>query len=128
MAYMKAQFPHKQINAPRVIMLSFAGAILVGTVLLILPFSTRAPGPMHPVDALFTATSSVCVTGLIVVDTGTFFTPFGQAVILVLIQLGGLGIMTMSTFFLIMLRKRLTLRDRLVLRDTLGEKLSLIHI
>ncbi|OPL18433.1 MAG: hypothetical protein AVO35_13320 [Candidatus Aegiribacteria sp. MLS_C] len=77
---------------------------------------------MHPVDALFTSASAVCVTGLIVVDTGTFFTPFGQSVILVLIQLGGLGIMTLSTFFLIMLRRRLTLKDRLVLKDTLGEK------
>jgi len=122
MAFMKTRFPHRQINAPRVIMLSFAGAILAGTVLLILPFATRSPGPMPPVDALFTAASAVCVTGLIVVDTGTFFTPFGQAVIIVLIQLGGLGIMTMSTFFLIMLRRRLTLKDRLVLRDTLGEK------
>ncbi len=112
----------KRINAPRVIMLSFAGAILAGTILLMLPYSTRDPGTMNPVDALFTSASAVCVTGLIVVDTGTFFTPFGQSVILILIQLGGLGIMTLSTFFLIMLRRRLTLKDRLVLKDTLGEK------
>ncbi len=119
---MKTNPSQKRINAPRLIMLSFAGAILVGTILLTLPYSTRAPGAMHPVDAFFTSTSAVCVTGLIVVDTGTYFTPFGQTVILILIQLGGLGIMTLSTFFLIMLRRRLTLKDRLVLKDTLGEK------
>ena len=118
----KIKHYRQQSNAPRLIILSFAGAILVGTVLLILPFSTRDPGPMHPVDALFTSSSAVCVTGLIVVDTGTFFTPFGRGVILFLIQLGGLGIMTMSTFFLIMLRRRLTLKDRIALRDALGEE------
>jgi trk system potassium uptake protein len=119
---MNTKTAQKRINAPRVIMLSFAGAILAGAILLMLPYSTRDPGMMNPVDALFTSASAVCVTGLIVVDTGTFFTPFGQSVILILIQLGGLGIMTLSTFFLIMLRRRLTLKDRLVLRDTLGEK------
>ncbi len=119
---MKIYFPRKRINAPRLIILSFAGTILAGTILLLLPFSTRAPGMMHPVDALFTSASAVCVTGLTVVDTGTFFTSFGQGIILLLIQLGGLGIMTMSTFFLIVLRKRLTLKERITLRDTLGEE------
>lgn len=111
-----------RFNASRLILLSFLGTILAGTVLLLLPFSTRSPGCMDIVDALFTAVSATCVTGLIVVDTGSFFTPFGQAVILILIQLGGLGIMTMSTFFLIMLRRRLTLKDRIMMEDTLGEK------
>ncbi|MFH1038092.1 MAG: TrkH family potassium uptake protein [PVC group bacterium] len=111
-----------RINAPRLIILSFLGTILLGTALLVLPFSTYTPGCMNVVDALFTAASATCVTGLVVVDTGTFFTPFGKAVILVLIQLGGLGIMTMSTFFLVMLGKRLTLKDRIMWQDTLGEK------
>lgn len=119
---MKKNLSHRRINAPRLIMLSFAGAILVGAILLTLPYSTRVSGSMHPVDALFTSASAVCVTGLVVVDIGTYFTPFGQTVILILIQLGGLGIMTLSTFFLIMLRRRLTLKDRLILKDTLGEK------
>ncbi len=102
-------------------MLSFLAAILLGTVLLLLPISTREAGSMGVLNALFTATSATCVTGLIVVDTGTYFTPFGQVVILILIQLGGLGIMTMSTFFLIMLGKRLTIRDRIILQDSIGE-------
>ena len=111
-----------RFNASLLILLSFLGTILAGTVLLLLPFSTHSPGCMNIVDALFTAASATCVTGLIVVDTGSFFTPFGQAVILILIQLGGLGIMTMSTFFLIMLGRRLTLKDRIMMEDTLGEK------
>ncbi len=119
---MKPSIGQSRINPPRLIILSFLGVILLGTVLLVLPFSTYTPGCMNIVDALFTAASATCVTGLIVVDTGRFFTPFGRAVILVLIQLGGLGIMTMSTFFLIMLGRRLTLKDRIMMQDTLGEK------
>jgi len=92
----------------------------MGTILLILPFSTVQPGCLHPVDALFTAASATCVTGLIVVDTGTAFTPVGKTVILLLIQLGGLGIMTMSTFFLVLLGKRPTIHDRLILLNTMG--------
>ena len=111
-----------RFNASRLIILSFLGAIIVGTLLLLLPFSTRSSGSMNIVDALFTAASATCVTGLIVVDTGSYFTPFGQTVILILIQLGGLGIMTMSTFFLIMIGRRLTLKDRIMMQDTLGER------
>ncbi len=107
-------------NPPRMIVLSFLGIILAGTIVLILPLSTVQPGCMNPIDALFTAASATCVTGLIVVDTGTFFSPFGKAVILILIQIGGLGLMTMSTFFLVLLGKRLSLRERLVLEDTMG--------
>jgi trk/ktr system potassium uptake protein len=119
---MKSTIQKNRVNASRLIMLSFLGTILAGTLLLTMPFSTRSPGCMNVVDAFFTSASATCVTGLIVVDTGSFFTPFGKAVILVLIQLGGLGIMTMSTFFLIMLGKRLTLKERIMMQDTLGEK------
>ena len=69
----------------------------MGTLLLKLPFATVSSGGLSLVDALFTATSATCVTGLIVLNTGAAFTMFGQLVILVLIQIGGLGIMTMST-------------------------------
>ncbi|RMI01052.1 MAG: hypothetical protein D6681_11010 [Calditrichaeota bacterium] len=98
-------------------MTSFAGIILLGTLLLMLPLSTTGPR-LSFVDALFTATSATCVTGLIVVDTATAFTPFGQTVILILIQLGGLGIMTFSTFFLYLLGYRLSLGTREVLQET----------
>ena len=119
---MKNTFKKNRTNASRLIFLSFLGTILAGAFLLTLPFATQTPGCMNVVDALFTAASATCVTGLIVVDTGSYFTPFGKTVILVLIQLGGLGIMTMSTFFLIMLGRRLTMKDRITMKDTLGEK------
>ncbi len=119
---MKNILKKNRTNASRLIILSFLGTILAGAFLLMMPFATQTPGCMNVVDALFTSASATCVTGLIVVDTGSFFTPFGKTVILVLIQLGGLGIMTMSTFFLIMLGRRLTLKDRITMEDTLGEK------
>ena len=90
----------------------FAGTILVGSLLLFLPVSS-ADSPISYLDALFTATSAVCVTGLIVVDTGTAFSTFGQIVILVLIQLGGLGIMTFATLLLVLAGARLTVSHRL---------------
>lgn len=119
---MKSHIKNNRINASRLIILSFLGTILAGAFLLAMPFASQSPGGMNVLDALFTSASATCVTGLIVVDTGSYFTPFGKAVILVLIQLGGLGIMTMSTFFLIMLGKRLTLKERIMMQDTLGEK------
>ncbi len=84
-----------QSHPTTLLLLSYLVAILAGTLVLMLPPATVS-GDIHLIDALFTATSAVCVTGLIVVDTGSFFTPFGQGVILFLIQVGGLGIMTIS--------------------------------
>jgi trk system potassium uptake protein TrkH len=89
----------RRFGAPQLVILSFAAAILIGAVLLQLPFCLRQ-GDLDFVDALFTATSAVCVTGLAVKDTGSFFSLGGQLVLLVLIQLGGLGILTVSVFFL----------------------------
>jgi len=88
--------------------ISFGSLILLGTILLSLPFSTHS-GEIPFLDALFTATSAVCVTGLIVVDTGKYFTSFGQAVILFLIQLGGFGIMSFGTFIIFMLGGRVSI-------------------
>ena len=95
--------------------LCFVIAIAIGTGLLLLPSSTTKP--ISFIDAAFTATSAVCVTGLIVVDTGSRFTGFGQAVILMLIQFGGLGIMATSTFVLLTLGNRASLRNLIMLRD-----------
>ncbi|WBB90333.1 TrkH family potassium uptake protein [Verrucosispora sp. WMMC514] len=94
------------------IAVGFAGAIVVGTGLLSLPWATRSGDPPDLVDALFTATSAVCVTGLVTVDTGSYWSGFGQAVILLLIQIGGLGIMTLATLFTVLLSRRLGLRAR----------------
>ena len=81
------------VNLP---LLSFALLIIIGTILLMLPAAVNGP-LLSPVDALFTATSATCVTGLVVVDTGSRLSLFGQWVVLVLIQCGGLGVMTFST-------------------------------
>jgi trk system potassium uptake protein TrkH len=94
--------------------IGFATAILVGTGLLSLPAATADGSRTHIVDALFTATSAVCITGLITVDTGGHWSTFGEVVILVLIQLGGLGIMTMATLLTVLLSRRLGLRAQLV--------------
>ncbi len=94
-----------------VLLISFAGLIFLGTILLSLPIAVY--GDRLPlIDALFTATSATCVTGLIVVDTGSKFSLFGQVVILFLIQTGGLGIITFSTFFALMAGRKLSLTQR----------------
>jgi len=99
-----------------VLAISFAGAILIGTLLLMLPFCS-ASGRLSLIDALFTSTSAICVTGLIVVDTATHFTLAGKIVILVLIQLGGLGIMTFSTMVLLAAGRSITIHDRILVQE-----------
>ena len=98
----------------------FFSAILVGALLLMLPFSTVAAGSLRPLSAFFTSTSAVCVTGLTVIDIGTELTLFGQVVVLLLIQLGGLGIMTIGTFILVIIGQRLSLQSENVLMNTYG--------
>lgn len=102
----------------RVIVYSFLTLIFFGTVLLLLPFSHH--GHLSLIDAVFTSTSAVCVTGLIVKDTPVDFTTFGQVVIMVLIQIGGLGYMTAVTFLAVMRRQKLGHRDRLILKESLN--------
>ncbi len=96
--------------------------IVVGTGLLMLPVSTRAGVWTPPLDALFTATSAVCVTGLVVLDTASHWSAFGQVVILALVQAGGFGIMAGSTLLLLIIaRRKIGLRDRIVVKETTGE-------
>lgn len=97
----------------QMIVLGFVAAIILGTVVLMLPMSKQGPGGASWLEALFTATSSVCVTGLITVDTPTFWTPFGQVVILCLIQLGGFGVMSFGALLGVLLAGRLGLRARI---------------
>jgi len=103
-----------------VLIYGFAGLIACGTILLMLPISTHTGQLTSPVDALFTATSAVCVTGLVVVDTADYWSFFGQIVILVLIQAGGFGFMTSATVFLLAFGRRIGLRERLLIRDSMG--------
>lgn len=98
--------------------MSFVILIGVGAFMLMLPFAHN--GQLSLVDALFTATSAVCVTGLIVKDTPVDFTSFGHIIILSLIQIGGIGYMTAVTFMALMRRKKLTYRDRLILKESLN--------
>ena len=97
-------------NPARTICLSFLLIIGVGTLLLMLPFSARDGGFTPLPDALFTATSATCVTGLVVYDTWSHWSAAGQGIILVLIQVGGLGLVTMGAFFQVVAGRRLGLR------------------
>ncbi len=96
-ARLKLNWRYKHINPATIFTGSFSLLILAGSLLLMLPRATH--NGIGFIDALFTSTSAVCVTGLIVVDTGSYFTVFGQSIIMVLIQLGGIGIMTFTSFF-----------------------------
>lgn len=111
----------RTINPALALVLGFAGLILLGTIVLMLPFASTQDGSVGFTAALFTATSAVCVTGLVVLDTATAWTGFGQAVILILIQLGGFGFMTSATLLLLLLLgHRTSLQQRLLLGQTMG--------
>ncbi|MDJ0659511.1 MAG: TrkH family potassium uptake protein [Crocosphaera sp.] len=102
----------------RTICVGFLAVIAVGTLLLMLPFATNDGSWNNPLVALFTATSAVCVTGLIVVDTGSYFSFWGQLIILLLIQVGGLGYMTTTTFLILLLGRRFDLRQKLAIQES----------
>jgi trk system potassium uptake protein TrkH len=104
----------------RIIALGFAAVILVGTLLLCLPFSSANGDWTHPIDALFTATTATCVTGLVTVDTGLHWSFFGQIVILLMIQIGGIGFMTLFTLFSFFLRRQVSLHERRLLLQSAG--------
>lgn len=108
------------LNPPKVLLFGFATVIFIGTLLLTLPFATEDGKGLSFLNALFTSTSATCVTGLVVVDTGNTFTMFGELVILSLIQIGGLGFMTLATFILLLLGKKITLKGRLLLKESLN--------
>ena len=117
----KAPKPLRRPPPPALSLLAlFAVLISAGTLLLMLPIATASGEPTRFVDALFTATSAACVTGLVVLDTATHWSAFGQIVIMLLIQLGGFGIMTGSTLLLFLFLRRTTLRDRLLVTESLG--------
>ncbi|MUP46448.1 ATPase [Gramella sp. BOM4] len=116
-------------NPAQLFIFSFLFMIFMGTGLLMLP--TASTGNITLLDALFTATSSVCVTGLIVVDTGSYFTMFGQSIILVLMQLGGLGIMTFASYFSYFFRGKTSYENQIMLKDVtnsekIGEVISVL--
>ncbi|MGQ9602856.1 MAG: TrkH family potassium uptake protein [bacterium] len=108
------------LTPPQMVLLSFGLLILFGTMLLLLPRATRTGHSMPFIDALFTATSATCVTGLVVVDTGSYFTHFGQGIVLLLIQLGGIGIMSLVAFSSVAIGRGVGMRERAMLKDILS--------
>ena len=110
----------RRLSSFQIIILGFAGVILLGALLLMLPLSTTAGcvTPFH--EALFTATSAVCVTGLVVQDTGSYWSVFGQTVILTLIQIGGLGVVTVAALFALLSGRRISLMQRSTMQDAIS--------
>jgi len=111
----------KKISPAQIIIAGFSLTILLGAVFLMLPVSVAEGNTITFIDALFTATSAVCVTGLIVVDTGTYWSSFGKLVIIILIQIGGLGFMTVTTIGVIALGKKIGIKSRLLIQESLGQ-------
>ena len=107
-------------TSPMSLVYGFAIVDIIGTALLLLPFASNTPGSAHPLTALFTATSAITVTGLATVDTDVAWTGFGQAIIMILIFIGGLGFMTGTAFLLILFGQELGLRNRLIIQTGLG--------
>ena len=114
----------RHITSFQIIILGFLSIVIVGTILLMLPFATREGKGASFIDALFTATSAVCVTGLVVHDTATYWSVFGQGVILLLIQIGGMGIVTVAVAMASISGRKIGLMQR----STMQEAISAHHI
>ena len=110
----------RRLSSFQIIILGFAGVILLGTLLLMLPISTTGGNVTPFNETLFTATSAVCVTGLVVQDTGSYWSTFGQAVILALIQIGGLGVVTVAASFALLSGRKISLMQRSTMQDTIS--------
>lgn len=110
----------RKFSQTRLIALGYISIIIIGTLLLMLPISSRSGESAGFVPALFTAVSSSCVTGLVVLDTATSWSVFGQAVIIILIQIGGLGFMTIATMFSMLLKRKMGLREREIMVESIN--------
>lgn len=109
-----------KMSPARYIALGFAMVILIGAIVLFLPFTHKEGVEVPFIDALFTSTSAVCVTGLIVIDTADTFNAFGQTVVALLIQIGGLGVTSVGVSFILLARQRVDFKDRILLKEALG--------
>ncbi|MGL5123967.1 MAG: TrkH family potassium uptake protein [Fusobacteriaceae bacterium] len=107
----------KRLSSSRKMILGFIGATIIGTFILILPLSLREGESINLIESLFTVASAICVTGLSVVDISKVFNPFGHMVILIFIQLGGLGVMTFSSLLFVVTGKKMTFNERMTLKD-----------
>lgn len=122
MDFLKRRLRQLELNPPRVLALGFAGLILIGAILLNLPIASKSGESIGFINALFTSASSVCVTGLVVVNTGEYWSLFGHIVIICLIQIGGLGFMTLATLVALILGKKITLKERLIIKEQLNQE------
>ncbi|MCR5041090.1 MAG: Trk family potassium uptake protein [Clostridia bacterium] len=120
MSISKIRFRHRKTSPFRVIILSFFGLIMLGTVLLMLPISSRERCATPFSDAIFTAVSATCVTGLVVKDTATYWSLFGQTVILILIQIGGMGVVTIGIAVIRASGKKIGLRQRSTMQESIS--------
>ncbi len=109
-----------KLSPTKAILVGFCSIILLGTLLLCLPFATREPMTTSPLDALFTATSATCVTGLVRFDTYTHWTLFGQLVILALIQIGGMGFMTLAISLVSLTKRKIGLNQRVIMQESVA--------
>ena len=117
---MSLNLSHKKLSSFQIIILGFLGVILLGTILLMLPVSSSAGERTPFMDALFTATSAVCVTGLIVHDTATYWSGFGQAILLILIQIGGMGVITVAASFAMISGRKISLMERSTMQEAIA--------
>lgn len=117
---LKMPAPSNPFSSALLLIYGFAGIILLGTIFLIFPVSSTGGHFTSPITALFSATSAACVTGLVVVDTGTYWSTFGQAVLLALFQIGGFGFITGATVILLAIGGRFGLRERLAVSESMG--------
>jgi trk system potassium uptake protein TrkH len=122
MSYIRSKLLKFELNPPRVLVLGFLGLILLGGLLLSIPLATANGNTTSFLDALFTSASASCVTGLIVVNTAEHWTLFGKGIILVLIQMGGLGIMTMATIVSLIAGKKISLKERLIIKEQMNQE------
>ena len=117
---MWAALRKRRLTSSQIILFGFAAVILVGALLLMLPVSSSAGTMTAPLDCLFTSTSAVCVTGLVVYDTATHWSAFGQAVILLLIQIGGMGVVTVAIAITMASGKKISLMQRSTMQDAIS--------
>lgn len=110
----------KKIKPGRIIVLGFLIVILLGTILLMLPISINEGENVSFIDALFTSTSAVCVTGLIAIDTADTFTVFGRTVVALLIQIGGLGVTSVGVGFIMLLKKKIGIKERTLIKESMN--------
>ena len=110
----------KTLDGVQILAIGFLLLIIIGAMILSLPISSREGHYTNFLDSLFTSTSAVCVTGLVAVDTGTYWSTFGQFIIILLIQVGGLGFMSITVFIAALLGKKITLKDRLYVQESMN--------